>query len=227
MLLGKSHRMMLNKYGIYRPMFVLPTTEYAPQTDDLDLNDINASWTVLKAFKKTPQMVIYNCGAAAGSSVGHKHLQMFAVPESKSITLFPSLAASETTIASDLPNVLFKHFVLRIPAGAGPTKVLSLYQSLLDETRRALHEVESNDYNVALTSEWIVLIPRRTVNYGGPQGANAAGMLGMITVPNEQERQKWADLCYTEYLVKLGIPIDGKKSFTSTSPNNGVSDKLD
>ena len=217
--------MMLNKYGIYRPMFVLPTVDHAPQTDDLDLDDIKASWAPLRTFQKTPQMVIYNCGAAAGSSVGHKHLQMFAVPDTNSTTLFPSYATSETMIATNLPNVPFKHFVLRIPAGAGPSEVFALYQILLAETKQALREVESNDYNVGFSAEWIVLIPRRTVNYGGPQGANTAGMLGMITVPNQQERQRWTDMGYTEYLVKLGIPIDGMKAFTSLAPDKKVFDK--
>ena len=117
--------MMLNKYGIYRPMFVLPTVDHAPQTDDLDLDDIKASWAALRTFQERPQMVIYNCGAAAGSSVGHKHLQMFAVPTTNSITLFPSHATSETVIARNLPNVPFKcHEPLR--EGASPRWCLGL-----------------------------------------------------------------------------------------------------
>ena len=128
-------------------------------------------------------------------------------------------------VVTSWPDRDIKHFVLRIPAGAGPSEVFSLYQTLLAETKQALREVESNDYNVGFTAEWIVLIPRRTVNYGGPQGANTAGMLGMITVPNRQERQKWNDMGYTEYLVKLGIPIDGRKAFTSLAPDKKVFDK--
>ena len=204
-----SHRLMVNKYCIYRPMLVLPTTEYALQTDDLDLGDITVSWTVLKAFE-SPQMVIFNCGSAAGSSVGHKHLQIFPVPSEKSIVLFPSLATSADAIVQDIPNVPFKHFVHKIPKGAKAFKVFELCQALLNQTKLALQEVDATDYNVAFTANWIVLIPRRTaVHYGGPFGANAAGMLGMITIPDEEQRQQWADLGYTDYLVKLGIPIGG------------------
>jgi ATP adenylyltransferase len=79
--LGCAHRLLVNKYGIFRPMTVIPTRNYALQTDDLDLSDINAAWSVL----------IYNCGINAGSSQGHKHTQVFPLPAHQ---LWPSKATS-------------------------------------------------------------------------------------------------------------------------------------
>jgi ATP adenylyltransferase len=69
---------------------VIPTRNYALQTDDLDLSDINAAWSVLKAFQ-TPSLIIYNCGINAGSSQGHKHTQVFPLPAHQ---LWPSKATS-------------------------------------------------------------------------------------------------------------------------------------
>ena len=208
---GNSHRLLLNKYCIYRPMLVLPTTKYAPQTDDLDLSDITAAWQVLRALntgQMARYMAIYNCGPAAGSSLGHKHLQLFPRPEERSMTLFPARAPFGFSTAESIPDVPFKHYVHRISFDAASADVFGLYQLLLKKTRNALRNVNATDYNVIFTPEWIALIPRRTAVWGGPYGANAAGMVGMVSVPNDSQRQQWADLGYTEYLVKLGIPIN-------------------
>lgn len=55
---------------------------------DLDASDISAAWTTLKALKD-PQVVLYNCGVEAGSSQGHKHLQLFPRPHPDDFKLFP------------------------------------------------------------------------------------------------------------------------------------------
>jgi sulfate adenylyltransferase (ADP) / ATP adenylyltransferase len=86
---GSSHRLLVNKHCAYRPMLILPSVKYAPQTDDLDGSDIAAAWAVLKAFKM-PQTVVYNCCANAESSQGHKHLQVFPLANSTSPGLFPA-----------------------------------------------------------------------------------------------------------------------------------------
>lgn len=205
---GHAHRLLLNKYSIYRPMFVLATKRYAPQTDDLNLDDFEATWSVLQALKQ-PQLVIYNCGAGAGSSLGHKHLQIMPLPQPDSIELFPAHTTSATEVAQNLPNVPFKHFVLKVNPGATTTDVFRQYSKLLEMSNNALIRANAGrDYNVMLTIEWIAVVPRRTAVWGGPWGANAAGMLGLITVPNKEQRQQWADLGFTDYLVQLGLPLD-------------------
>lgn len=189
-------------------MLLLPTVRYSPQTDDLNESDIAAAWAVLKAFS-TPQMAIYNCGVNAGSSQGHKHLQVFLLPTSMSQGLFPMRANSSERIMNMISNVPFKHFVLRTTADATARDLFGKYQRLLKETRVALERAQAgSDYNVIFTVDWIALIPRRTAVWGGPFGANAAGMLGIVTVPNQQQRDQWAELGYTEYLTRLGIPQD-------------------
>ena len=87
---GSSHFLLLNKYCVYKPMMLLPTTEFALQTNDLELSDLTAALAVIKAFK-TKQMMIFNCGINAGSSQGHKHMQIFPVPGHE---LWPTKAIS-------------------------------------------------------------------------------------------------------------------------------------
>ncbi|KAG9577203.1 hypothetical protein KCU77_g13508, partial [Aureobasidium melanogenum] len=202
--LSSTHRLLVNKYGIFRPMTVIPTRHYALQTDDLDLSDINVAWSVLKAFQ-TPSLVIYNCGINAGSSQGHKHTQVFPLPIHG---LWPSRATSCKAISTDIKDVPFKHYVLRLPAHANANTVYEVYLRLLEPSREVLAKSGegSRDYNVAMTADWIAVIPRRTSN--GPYGANAAGMLGIVYLPDREERDKWSQLGYTKQLVAFGIPID-------------------
>ena len=204
---GANHRLLVNKFCIYRPMLVLPTSVYAPQSDDLNLSDIEAAWSVLQVFR-TSQMVIYNCGSDAGSSVGHKHLQIFPLPDAEGIQLFPEYAESTQVISKEIIHVPFKHFALKLAPMTTAANVYKSYQILLAEARHALKQVDATDYNVVFTAKWITVIPRRTAVWGGPQGANAAGMVGMVTVPTEEQRRRWAELGYTDYLVRFGIPLD-------------------
>ena len=90
---GQSHKLILNKYCVYRPMLILHTTLFVPQTDDLDFADLAAAWAVLRRMK-TPQMIIYNCGVESGSSQGHKHVQIFPRRDSERFGMFPSKATS-------------------------------------------------------------------------------------------------------------------------------------
>ena len=102
----------------------------------------------------------------------------------------------------------FKHYVLRLPGDADTSTVFERYLRLLNASREVLARAGegSRDYNVAMTADWIAIIPRRTSD--GPYGANAAGMLGIVYLPDQEERDKWSQLGYTKQLVAFGIPID-------------------
>lgn len=91
--IGQSHKLILNKYCVYRPMLILHTTLFVPQTNDLDVDDLTAAWAILRQIE-TPQMIIYNCGVEAGSSQGHKHIQIFPRQDSENFQMFPSKATS-------------------------------------------------------------------------------------------------------------------------------------
>lgn len=62
-------------------------------------------------------------------------------------------------------------------------------------------------YNAAFTRDWICLIPRTHTMKDGA-GANTAGMLGLVWVRDQAERDTWARLGYSRYLQYLGIPND-------------------
>lgn len=216
---GSRHRLMLNKFCLYRPMLVLPTKEFALQSDDLDASDITAAWALLHSYNSFEPLVMYNRGVNGGSSQGHKHLQLFPVPPlapfyGKADNLWPSQATSATEVADRLPNVPFKHFVLRIPPQTGAATVVDMHERLLQLTRNAHVEAghdADGDYNVALTKDWIALIPRTTVGpVDGPFGTSTVGMLGIPGLRDERDREKWRELGDSKFLAILGIPQSEK-----------------
>jgi ATP adenylyltransferase/5',5'''-P-1,P-4-tetraphosphate phosphorylase II len=76
---------------------------------------------------------------------------------------------------------------------------------LLQKTRATLEEAGATDYNVVFTQSWMMMIPRR---HAGRDGvcANAAGMVGMVWVKHQEERDAWTKEGLTEFLAFLGIP---------------------
>lgn len=111
---GRYHILELSMHCIYRPTYILHTRHFAPQTDDLDLDDLRAAYTVMENLgSKVPQMVIYNCGVEAGSSQGHKHMQVFAYPDC--FDLFPDRARS--TSGACVYCVVFSLMVMVIMNG--------------------------------------------------------------------------------------------------------------
>jgi ATP adenylyltransferase len=207
---------MLNKFCLYRPMLVLPTRDFALQSDDLDAHDVAAAWALLHAYTAFEPLVIYNRGVDGGSSQGHKHLQLFAVPplapfHGKADALWPARARSSEIVADEIPHVPFKHFVLRIPPRTAAGTVVAMHERLLALTRKAHvgagHDADG-DYNVTMTKEWIALIPRRTAGPpDGPFGTSTVGMLGLPAIRDENDRKKWEELGYSRFLAQLGIPI--------------------
>ncbi|OHF04077.1 hypothetical protein CORC01_00416 [Colletotrichum orchidophilum] len=93
---GPRHALKLNLCCMYRPAFVLYTRVFEPQTQDLSLFDVEAARAVMAALKPTlgPQLMIFNCGVDAGSSQGHKHMQIF--PQPTHLRLYPQNAVSES-----------------------------------------------------------------------------------------------------------------------------------
>jgi ATP adenylyltransferase/5',5'''-P-1,P-4-tetraphosphate phosphorylase II len=92
---GPSHTLILNKYCVVRPQYLLHTNVFVLQSDHLSESDLSAAWNVLSRLE-SPHMIIYNCGFEAGSSVGHKHIQILPRPPKEEFEFFPdSIGISE------------------------------------------------------------------------------------------------------------------------------------
>ncbi|KAK0512759.1 hypothetical protein JMJ35_004776 [Cladonia borealis] len=201
---------LLNKYCVYRAMLILHTALFALQTDDLDEQNLGATWAILHRIK-TPQMIIYNnCSVEAGSSQGHKHIPIFPRQDSEVFQPFPSKALSTEGITDDIEGVPFKHFVIRLPTGVPSDYVFQQYRRLLNATKSALRDANAGgDYNLVLVRECLALTPRRCKGYGEDFIANAASMVGMMWMTSEEQRDKLLKLDLPGLSGTLGIPLQG------------------
>lgn len=210
-------------------MYLLHTNEFEQQVNDLNESDLAAAWSLLLSFK-TPHMVIYNCGADAGASQGHKHLQLFPAPAANDCVLFPenldlndgiflSIETSES-IAADIvlesihseQSIPFQNFVTRLGKNATISELCEKYKSLLSVTKQALEQAghDGRAYNVVLLPTWIALIPRTHANYKGKAPTNAAGMVGMICVDGDDEVDEWLEFGIAKHLTYLGLAHGSK-----------------
>lgn len=104
------------------------------------------------------------------------------------------------------PKVPFEHYVVGISKDAKASDVFQQYQKALSKTKESFKGKEEKEaYNVVLVRDWVVLVSR-TSKGRDDAPTNAAGMLGMVWVRSDEERQKWTDLGLSTYLALLGIP---------------------
>ncbi|KAG7119058.1 hypothetical protein HYQ45_015330 [Verticillium longisporum] len=190
---GDAHVLELNLHSVLRPSFVLQTRLFQPQTEDLGLADVRAARAVMARLEgrgaRGTTMMIFNCGVAAGCSQGHKHVQIFARP---AMGLFPDAATSADDIEERIEGVPFKHYVLRLPRGASPEAVHDRVERLVRAARAALTACRGGEVlNVVLTDRWVCAIPRRRAKRDGT-AANGAGMVGMVWLKDQAERDSWA-----------------------------------
>ena len=226
--IGESHVLELSMYCAVRPLYVLHTKLFAPQTDDLTMDDFIAMRAVMVALRgDTPYLTIYNCGVEAGSSRGHKHMQIFPLPEA--FEPFPGRAnlgdgtshrsrqdSSQPLILSEISTnisgIPFRHYVLPLHAHLEPRHIQRGYERLMAEMRsdRSANPAAPGSpdaYNFMMTESWMCVVPRRFARRGDTP-AGAGGMLGVQWVADEAERARWTELGFSDHLAQLGVPLD-------------------
>lgn len=208
--INETHVLALNAYPVFRPQYLLLALDsYRSQNEPMDLQDFEASWTFLHSTS-TSHFVMYNCTKEAGCSRYHKHMQILKRPELADIDgtgtfrFFPDAKNSEHQVS----YVYFLRQLDHVRTGDAEA-IFNEYTKLLQQCRR-VHGLDENDdrslcpHNVLLVKEWLIVIPRRRGNYEGVS-ANAAGMMGMPTIPDKSSLQAWIDKGPANVLEKLGV----------------------
>ena len=217
---GPRHRLILNKFSVVRPQFVIPTTAFEPQRDPLNVGDIAAVWEVIR--KLTPQYYIglFNCGVEAGSSVGHKHLQVIPTPERNErsfltmlydqviLTAYAGKWKSQDTIHV-LAGAPFKHAAWYIPQerGVEADELHAVWKRLC----KTVGIEDGQAHNLLLTTDLIVAIPRPKAWMGSGDGefaANAACMGGVVWCKTEEQYNAWRAYGPMKALRDFGVDAD-------------------
>lgn len=184
---GSTHILQFNKFCIFRPQFILHTKQFAHQTEDLDLADFTAGLDVLGQLKE-PWVLFYNCGLRAGSSQGHKHMQLIPKPKKKAFVLFPdqmkdALSKRAPSRPPQQLHVPYDCLVAPVQDCTTAEKAYATYCNMLEDLRQ-LKKVESEGkvsgaHNMIMTSDWMCVIPRQSRGENGIY-TNAMGMLGLV-----------------------------------------------
>jgi ATP adenylyltransferase len=193
-----THLCLLNKFNVIDHHLLIVTREFESQERLLTEADLEAMWRCMAEFKG---LAFYNGGRIAGASERHKHLQMIPLPIADvglEVPIEPLLASVEFEgrlgRASALP---FVHryaetpgYALRDPARAA-AETLQSYRAMLEEVglnRRSEppDAVQSAPYNLLVTRDWMLLVPRSREFFEGVS-INAIAFSGGLLVRNRRQ----------------------------------------
>lgn len=202
--IGSHHKLILNKFCVVRPQFVLHTKDFEKQSDPLTYSDVNALRQTMQELGPGKYIGIFNCGAKAGSSIGHKHMQVF--PTSDHVLFQDHLVSQHRADDSSTeiwrhPKVPYEHAILPITHSTSPDAIHKLYLEL----RQNMRLDQDYPHNVIMTSTSIAIIPRTQARIRC-MAANAASMVGMVWVKTEDELNAWKEYGPMKVLAEVGLP---------------------
>ncbi len=163
-------------------------------------------------------MVVFNGGPKAGSSVAHKHLQVFPRPEWRTI-------ADEIVDGKSRGNVLnqgrswhrladhgtyvailpFQNRLVKLPQQVRTGYLFSTYQRMCKD----LAICAGDAHNLLLVKEWMMVMPRSTGLIQGeiadaPLQSGANGMIGMLWLKSYEQLENWKRYGPMEALTDFG-----------------------
>jgi ATP adenylyltransferase len=183
---------------------ILTQDGFKRQYEALDIDDLTAARDALCSLQSRRYLLLFNCGIESGCSRLHKHLQIFPAPDSDKFAQW---------LDADNPNLPSKAFMHRFQSGIpAAEELLGIYRALLRRSERALgHAALEGEaavpHNVIMDRNWLVVIPRRAARWDG-LCTNAAGMLGMVWVRDEEHLKGWLARGPSAILAQLGVPAD-------------------
>lgn len=194
--LTASHCVVLNRFPVIEQHLLLLTRRFVRQEAALDAADFDAA---LRALAEGPGLVFYNGGRAAGSSQGHKHLQLVPLPADGSpLPMARSLADARS--ARELP---FRNAVAHFREGdAGAAR--EAYEQVLGEAGLAT-EGDPRPYNLLLTRSWLVAVPRSRGRWEGIP-TNALGYAGTLFARDAAQLERIREVGPLHVLRAAGLP---------------------
>jgi ATP adenylyltransferase len=200
-----THRAVLNKFNVVENHLLIVTRDFEHQQKLLTLEDFQALWVCLAEY---PSLGFYNGGAQAGASQQHKHLQLVPLPlyQGQDAIPFDPLYANapRDEALHRLEQFPFRHCWSSLPPGladmpsAAARLTLSRYRQMLtwvgiDSAKGADESTcgttQSAPYNLLLTTDWMLLVPRTQECYQGIS-INSLGYVGSLFVKNPQDLEK-------------------------------------
>jgi ATP adenylyltransferase len=195
---SQTHLCLLNKFNVLDHHLLLVTRAFEEQASLLTAGDFEALATCMAEFDA---LGFYNSDAVAGASQRHKHLQLVPVP----LGAGPERLPVDGVLADG--RLPFVHAAERVDAFDGAA-LQGTYRQLLRALQIEGLEGEaraSSSYNLLVTREWMVLVPRERHEVEGVP-VNALGFGGALLVRNRQQLAELRRRGPFELLRQAGRP---------------------
>ncbi len=196
--ISETHLALLNKFNVIDHHLLIVTRRFVHQESLLDESDFQALGLCLAEHEG---LGFYNGGAAAGASQPHKHLQLVPLPLVEPGPALPIAALLPTVRPigqlETVPGLPFRHVFVRLNPGLALRPLAlaeALYQCYQTGLRAAGIEVvrvdgdlrQSTPYNLLVTRDWLLLVPRRQEDFAGIS-INALGFAGSLFVKDRTQ----------------------------------------
>jgi len=197
---SSQHVALLNKFNVIDHHLLLVTRAFEHQETVLTQADFTALWCCLKEY---PALGFYNGGAVAGASQPHKHLQLVPLPLCDMPTGLPFGAvlaqAARRNPSVPVAALPFAHAFcaltdLDVSSAATAGRLLEQrYLSLLDAVhlsplQRGRERRQGGAYNLLVTTEWMLLVPRAREHFHDIS-LNALAFVGSLFVRSNEQLQ--------------------------------------
>jgi sulfate adenylyltransferase (ADP) / ATP adenylyltransferase len=210
---GPEHVCLLNKFNVVDHHLLIATRDFVHQDTPLTPADFAVWWRCLNEYES---LGFYNGGTCAGASQPHRHMQVVPLPLDHSgprIPIEPILTVDSPVPQLQTPSIRvpFRRAVAALESCHGQSHEKSgkdlhrLYVQLLDLTgiSGSLQPDErlQNAYNLLVTRQWMMLVPRRNECFAGIS-LNAMAFAGAFLTRNRREldtlrsRGPMAALCF-------------------------------
>ncbi len=226
--LGKTHRLIFNKYMASKYHVLVITKIFMLQTEPLIDTDFKYAYLVLTALDG---FAFFNSDKTAGSSQLHKHLQVVAYKYfqtfylTRILGIVDSQSGAVPKAKEDLDvNVLefpffenYKHILVSFREFNSYSDDLDKYSAYLQRVYQYCRELlrcqnADHSHNLLFGKNWMLLILRKKEKYSGIVSINALGCIGRITVANREKFEKLKNAhpsdIYSEILVDKSDSTD-------------------
>jgi len=216
--LSGTHVCLLNKFNVLDHHLLIVTRAFEEQEELLTLEDFHALWTCMREYDG---LGFYNGGEAAGASQPHKHLQLIPLPMADRGPRVPVEPLLDTArFHGDIgmsPGFPMVHAWMRLPrfrtddparaAGVSLGGYRALLRAVgLDPGPAGSCGRQAGPYNLLVTREWMLLVPRRAEFFEGVS-VNALGFAGALLVRNGEEMRLVRERGPMEVLRTVGVPL--------------------
>lgn len=168
--IGPDHVCLLNKYPVIANHLLVITRQFEPQESLLTLNDFTAMTELLQ---QADGLMFYNSGVNAGASQAHKHMQW--VPRRL------DEPQEQLPLEPGTQSLPFHHCWFALDQLDART-IHALYQQGL----ATLQWREGLAYNLLLTRQWLMLVPRCQAKWQ-QISLNSLAFVGSFFVKDEDQ----------------------------------------